>query len=131
MLNVNEYLENALKEIDLTDLVREEIREMVRGDVQRQIKEAVKKQVDEIIETEIEIALSAPVHTDDGWGNKGDYPDFEALFKDVFRKKLNATWDMKGVIQKQVEAKVKKLFQDNFKVAIDKIVATMLEMGKK
>lgn len=123
-INIEEIIKNNLASINLECLVKDQIRCCITSDIKRKINEIMREQIDEIIKQEIDIVMkSSPVNTDDGWGEKKNYKNFEELFKSEFYKKLNSTWDIKREITKAVERHVEALFSTYKKELIQHIVS--------
>jgi len=134
-MDLTEILKNKIEEIDLDVIVRGEIKELISYDVKESIRSIVKKEIEDIIHEEIKSVMKKPIKTDDGWGNKNEYPDFESLFKSEFANRLNRTWEMKSTIEKAVKDRVSALFNANLTEVVQKFVdsisGTVLESGTK
>jgi len=131
MSNFDEYIARQLEEIDISEYVKDEIRSRVGDEIQRQITIGVKEKVTEIINAEIRIVLNKPVATDDGWGKKESYNNFESLFKKVFSERLAGEWEMKKAIENQVKSKVAELFEKNFREVATKIADGLITAQPK
>ena len=121
-MDIEKYVEEQLQNVDITSIVNQVVRNEVKTEIYSTIKRLTERKITEIIEQEIAIALNTSVKTDDGWGKRNEYPNFDALFRETFAKKLNESWEMKKTIQKVVEARVSKLYEANKKEAINKVV---------
>lgn len=134
-MDLAEILKEKIEEIDVVDLVRQEIKQAVSSDVRSSIRDLVKKEIELIIQDEIKVIMKKPLKTDDGWGKKNEYPDFEALFKQEFKNRLDASWDMKNTLEKAVKDRVSSLFQNNLSEVVQKFVdsisGTVLKSGTK
>ena len=129
-MDTNELVKNMLLEVDVNKIVRDEVRLAISGDIQRELTKVVRTELEKLIETEIDIALNSPINTNDGWGKKEQYDSFEDLFKGEFKSRLDGTYEMKKTIRGAVEAKVTKLFNEQYKGLIDKFVASITEETK-
>ena len=124
--NIEELIVQKVKEIDVELLVNKKITELLTKNIKRSIAQAVNNKIESIIDTEINIIMTTqPIITDDGWNNKKEYTNFEALFKQEFLTKLNSSWNMKDKIQRAVKDHVSDLFkkyQDNIiKYVVEKV----------
>ena len=131
MINLEEYLKDALADIDISQIVRQEIVKLVRSEANSEIKRFVKGAIGQIVENEINSILGEPIETDDGWGKKESYQSFEDLFKKEFRAKMNSSWEMKQAIEKHVKARVASLFDDSLKEVVDRIASELVAIGDK
>ena len=127
MSQIEEYIMREIREIDITQIVREEVRKQISGDIAREIAKSVRSGIDQIINTEIEIVLSKGVETDDGWGKKVQYKSFEDLFKEEFQKKLNSNYEMKKMLEKAVQDHVAMLFRQSYDEVSKKVVDGLLK----
>ena len=129
MIDMNKHIEEQLSAISILDIVNEQVRNLIRDEVikeaKRSIHKAVRDEVDSVIAREVEIMLSGPVHTDDGWGNKQDYDTFEALFKEVFRKKLNESHEMRRTLSRVIEEKVTNAMTKEYTSVTEKLIAEL------
>lgn len=127
-MDINKYVEEQLKRVDISEIVVMEVRKAINNDIQREIAKCVKNKINELIQIEYDIILNTSIETNDGWGNTGKYASFEELFKQEFRRMLDKSYDMKKSIQKLTENRIEKIFKENYKDAINKVVA---ELTKK
>lgn len=119
-MDISKYIDSQLRQIDISEIVKNEVRSQISSDIKRELKKAVEKKVDSIIDTEIEIALEEPVTTDDGWGSRKSYPHFSDLFKKVFKEKMASQWDIKRSIEKMVKEKVDEIYKNEHKTFMNR-----------
>lgn len=125
MSTLDDYLMQEIRNIDVSEIVRGEVYRQIGDEIKRQIAKAVRDGVDKIVLTEIEIVMSKPVETDDGWGKRAKYASFEELFKKEFREKLDNNWDMKRILEKAVKDRVEELFKKSYADVTKKITDEM------
>lgn len=134
-MDLTEILKSKIEEIDIDNIVRREIKELISYDVKESIRSIVKKEIEDIIHEEIKSVMKKPIKTDNGWGKKNEYPDFDSLFKAEFANRLNGTWEMKSTIERAVKDRVSVLFDGNLKEVVQKFVdsisGTVLKSGTK
>ena len=123
-------MKEQLKSIDIGEYVRSEIRKQISAEVKREIARAVRDQITSMIQTEIDIVLSNPVETNDGWGTKNRYGSFEELYKKELHAKITKSYDMKRAIEAQVKIHVERLYQSTRQEAIGKVVELMTKEMK-
>jgi histone H3/H4 len=125
--NVNSYLE----QVNIDNILKETIREIVRESIGNELKYSSEKYVNELVKEEIENILKEPVKIDDGWGHKQNYSSFEDLFKDVFKTKINTTWEMQRTIEKVIKDRVEEFMKAKAKEVTEKAVGLVIdELGK-
>jgi type III secretory pathway lipoprotein EscJ len=130
-MDLNKYIEDQLENIDLSVLVKHEIREQVRGEIAREIKTLVREGIERIIADEIDLIMKEDIEVNDGYGTAKQYKSFADFFKIEFKKRLNKTYEMKKLINKAVTEKVAALFDDQINDAIKEIIAKLTkELGK-
>ena len=121
-INIESLVRERVEEMDLGRMVRDEIRAIVGKEVREHIAAAVKEQVNAIIGDAIAEIMAGPTTTDDGWGNRKEFPAFEDLFKKAFLEKMNQTWDIKRTIEQKVNERVSSLINQRYMEVITKIV---------
>lgn len=110
---VRENIEARLEDYDFSYIARDILKSKLDGKAE--------KIIDEMIKTELKVALDNEINTDDGWGKKEHYENFESLFKTKFKEKMNKDWEMKRVIERAVEERLDKLFKERTKEVTEKI----------
>jgi hypothetical protein len=130
-MDTTELVQQMLDGVDIEALVRSEVRKLIDRNVQEAIKSTVLRFTNEMVEKEINIVLKAePIKTDDGWGKREEYENFEELFKKHFRDKLNNDWEMKKTIDGYVKQHIEKLYESQYKVAVEKVISEMTKTIK-
>lgn len=129
MINIEDYIQKQLEGIDIQDLVEAEVKRLVSDDIKKAISSTVKAQIDRIVKTEIEIAMSGEVLTNDGWGKKNQYESFEALFKELFKKRLDECWEMKKLIGNAIKERVDSLFKQQEEAIKKSIIDGIAKLG--
>lgn len=124
-MNIEQYIEDQLQNVDIKSIVVNEVKNQVGKEIFAAIKRLTEQEITTIIKKEIEIALTQPVSTDDGWGKKEKFDSFDTMFRKVFAEKLNNSYEIKGTIKKMVEEKVSKLYEQNKKEAIERVVSSI------
>ena len=124
-IDIENYIQQQLEEIDITELVRRELRTMVADEFKGTVAPAVRKEVDAIIKAELEVCFSKPLKTDDGWGKKAEYESIEDLFKQELYKRLEWCYEMKNTIKKLVESKVSDLMKQHYDIIVKKMAAEL------
>lgn len=125
--NVNSYLE----QVNFNEVLKETIREIVRERIGNELQYSAEKYVNELVKEEIENILKEPVKIDDGWGHKQNYSSFEDLFKDVFKAKINTTWEMQRTIETVIKDRVEEFMKAKAKEVTEKAVGLVIdELGK-
>jgi hypothetical protein len=128
-LNIEGYIQKQLEGVDIQDLVESEIKRLVSDDIRKAISLTVKTHIDRIVKTEIEIAMAGEVLTNDGWGKKNKYESFQALFKELFKKRLDESWDMKKLIENAIKERVDYLFKHEEKAIKQSIIDGIAKLG--
>lgn len=113
-IDIENYIQKQLEEIDIAELVRRELRAMVADEFKSTVAPAVRKEVDAIIKAELEACFSKPIKTNNGWGERNEYASLDDLFKQEFYKRLESSYEMKNTIKKLVEAKVSDLMKQHY-----------------
>lgn len=126
-INIEKLVQERIEDMDMTGLARDEIRDHIRRNTVVQIQKIIEEEVRAIIKEEIAKVMAGEVKTDDGWGKKETYPSFEDLFKQVFQKKMNDSWDAKREIERQVAAKVDALVKGEMNAVVSKIVDALIK----
>lgn len=124
-IDIENYIQKHLEEMDIAELVRRELRAMVADEFKSTVAPAVRKEIDTIIKTELEVCFSKPIKTDNGWGERKEYASLDDLFKLELYKRLESSYEMKSTIKKLVEAKVSDLMKQHYD-AITKKMANEL-----
>lgn len=127
-MQLEDIVKEKLNEIDLSDIVAQEVRTIISEPLRREIAKYTAERIKALIDVEIEIALTKPVKTDDGWGKKKEYANFEELYKQAFAEKINGAYEVKSTIEKTVKARVDELFKTNAQVVINKIAAELTKV---
>ena len=127
MESIEKYIKDQLEEIDITYLVREEIRKLISTEIKQAIAKSVRTEIDTIIHSEVEIYMAGEVKTDDGWGKKETYPSLEGLFKRTFKERVDSSYDIKSIIIKIVKEKVAELYINNAKKIAQKITEELAD----
>jgi len=127
-MDIEQYIEDQLQNIDIKAIVIGIVRDQAKSEVFATIKRLTEQEVSTIIKKEIEIALSQTLETDDGWGHREKFDSFEDMFRKVFAEKLKASYEIKKTLKKMVEEKVEKLYEQNKKDAIGKVVKELTEL---
>ena len=120
-MQIEDIVKEKLNEIDLNDIVADEVRQIISEPLRRKIAEYTAERIKALIDVEIEIAINKPVKTDDGWGKRKEYANFEELYKQIFAEKINGAYEIKRTIENTVKARVDELFKANAQVVIKKI----------
>ena len=113
-IDIEKFLEEKLDKIDLEDIAHDEIRKHVRTEIRSSINNIVDKEITAIIKKEIHIVMTeGPIQTNDGYGKKLEYQNFEELFKKQFYAKLESNLGMKRTIETAIKDHVSKLFMEH------------------
>ena len=127
-MDIEQYIQDQVEQIDISAIVRQEVRANITDDIRKQIHAVVNREIEAIIKKEITFAMSQPISTDDGWGKKEAYPSIEALFKEKFASKLESSWEMKKTISREVQNKVNDLFNKSVHDVIAKITEELAKV---
>jgi len=131
-LTIEEMIKDRIDEMDLSKMVRDEIRSMIHPMVTGEIFDQARKKVDQIVAQEIDTQMRKGVKTDDGWGNRKEYKSFEDLFRATFRERMDKSWDVQREIKRWTEEKVDQMVKSNKDALIRKLLDSMsLAMDKK
>ena len=125
LLDLNKYIKQQLEDLDISLIVKQEVREQVRSDIARELKVIVREQIDRIITDEVNLILKEGVTVSTGYGEPTVYKSFENFFKSEFQKRMNKDYDMKKIIELGVKAKVASLFNTQVDGAIKEIIAKL------
>ncbi len=121
-INIESLVKERIEDMDLDHVVREAINSLIAKDVKETINKVVKEECLAMVRERITDMLNSPVKTDDGWGNKAEYPSFVDLFKKEMAARMTDSYDVKREIAKQVEARVKSIMDNQYKDVVEKIV---------
>ena len=121
-INIECLVRERIAEMELEGYVREAIESIITKDVRTTINKIVTEESREIILTEIKKVLDGPVKTDDGWGNRETYPAFSDLFKQVLRKKMADSYEVKREIERNVQSRVDSIMKTQYAGVVEKIV---------
>jgi len=100
-------IEKELKEFDLKDMVKD----FIDNYMKHKLKDFADDYIREKVNESINEALSKEINTDDGWGRREHYDNFEDMFKQKFNEKLNTDWEMKRQIEQVVRERLDELFK--------------------
>lgn len=120
-MTIEELVKEQVQEMDMSEIVRQEIRRIIERDVAPEIKRSITMNVSEYVKSEIERILQEGVKTDDGWGSKTTYSTFEELFKQTFKKAISSNYEIQRIIENSVKTKM-----DEFLKTKSKDIATAL-----
>ena len=79
------------------------------------------------VEKEIQNILNNEITTDNGWGKREHWDNFEALFKSKFNEKMNKDWEMQRTIKDTIEKRLDNLFKEKTKKITEKIQDMVLD----
>lgn len=130
-LNIEKHIEEQLQNIDIEGIVTAQVRAMIAKTLQQEIKDLTKRKIANIIDEEIQIALSNEILTDDGWGKHERYDNFEIMFKQTFKAKLNNSYEMKRTIERAVKEKVEDFYKKETKVFAEGFANYLDDMRRK
>ena len=126
-LDLEKLVKEQIANLDIEQMVREEIRKLISEDSKRKIFKMVDEKVKEMIANEITIQLDKPIMTDDGFGRRENYPDFETLFRTAIIKRMNESWEVKRTIENIVKNRVDDLFKNKQKEVAAKMAEELLK----
>ena len=120
---LNEILINAIEKIitkkEIKEAIKEVVNKKVEYNLEYEIKKEAKNQAEEIANTwiaeQIDKVLNFETFTDDGWGNKRTYKNFEEFVKDEISKQIKSK-------NYNLEYKVKRVVEDKIKDICEKVV---------
>jgi chromosome condensin MukBEF complex kleisin-like MukF subunit len=129
-------LDALLAKVDIEAMVQgvieAEVRDTVRSEARSQLRDIVNKRIGTIVEAEIaKILDGGEIGTDDGWGKKETYQNFEVLFKAEFKKKLENAYEMKNTISRSVKDRIDQLMTKEFNATINKVVEELVKIKTK
>ena len=134
-LDLNKYIAQQLEDIDISLIVKQEVKSQVQGDVARELKVIVREQIERIILDEIDLVMKEGIEVSDGWDKPKRYEKFSDFFRVEFRKRLDKSYDIRKLIDKAVKDKVSSLFNANIDKAlkdiVEKLTKEMVECTKK
>lgn len=119
---VSKQVRLELEGMDLPGIIESEVRQCIASGVGKEIVASVSAVAKHMIAEEVRKALDGEVKTDDGWGKKNAYPNFEQLFRQKFKAAMDDTYEVKRVIEKQVAERVQSLIKQDYNKVIEKIV---------
>ena len=124
---IKETLGDYLNERTIKAVLKEVVGDFVREKFSYYFQYETNKYINNLLEEEIKNALDQEVNTDDGWGKKAHYDSFRDFFKSEFKKRMDSNWEIKSTIQKTVEDRLKKLFEERAKEVSTKIQDMVLD----
>lgn len=110
---VRENIENKLEDYDFSYLFRD----VIRG----KLTQKADNIIDDMLKEEIQNVLNNEINTDDGWGRREHWDNFEALFKTKFNEKMNKDWEMRQIIETTIKNRLNELFKSKTKEITEKI----------
>ena len=131
-----EILKALLEKVDIESMVQgvveDEVRSMVSREARDQLRGLITKKIDTIIEAEVvRIVTATPVAFNTGWGEKTIYPTFDDFFKANMKKKIEATYEIRSLVEKGVKTLVDQFMADKLKDATGKIIEELLKKETK
>jgi sigma54-dependent transcription regulator len=124
-MNIEELIKEQIMNIDVREMVQSEVRRLISDELKREIAKTTKERITAIIDTEIDIVMSKPVQTDDGWGKKESFQSFEDMFKTHFQKALNDSYGIKTLIGKHVKDECDRLVKQKTKEITEALYKTL------
>lgn len=120
--SVEEYLER----VDFNKIAKEVIRDLLKDKIYSYFDSKSDNVVNAMIVNEIKETLNKPVHIDNGWGRKEDYSSFEDMFKQIFAKQLNSTYQITSIIEKTIRNEIDNIVKTKSKELNGKITDLIL-----
>ena len=126
----------GLDEKLIEDLLRENIErqledyyfgDIIKDIVKEKITKEVDKKIEQIFEKEVEIMFNEPFETNDGWGCKKHYDNFEQLFKQELNKKLESRQELNRLIVQELNRKFDKLIEEKMNYIKEKFSETIMK----
>lgn len=114
-MTIEELVREQVQEMDMSEIVRQEIRKIIERDVSPEIKKSIGANVAEYVKAEIEMIFQKGVKTDDGWGSKTTYSTFEELFKQTFKKAISSNYEIQRIIENSVKARMDEFLKTKSK----------------
>lgn len=125
-IDINTLIRNQIEELDLSDLVRKEIRALISDATKKHINDAVKAGCTKIVEDEIQKLLFAgEIVISNGWDSKERYANFDEFLRSAFRKAAHEKYEVMRTVEKLVKERITSLLNAKYNEVLEKIVDSL------
>lgn len=137
---INELLEKLIEE-KVEDYVQERL---IKQKVEEVIEKLIAKEVvdywkaisstNNYFKEKINEIMNEPITTDNGWGDRKTYSNFEELFKKTLKSKVDNSYEISNTVKRCVEDRINELIKTQSKELMAKVqeqIVLELERGIK